>query len=410
MPLTSEALDRSLSYAPLLLPVPAGSLELAPYRLRGLKARRDTILLSVVIPTYKEEKNIEAIVRQVDEALSSILPDDYEIIVVDDDSPDGTWQVALSLMHRYPSLRVMRRLEEKGLSTAVIRGWQAARGEVLGVIDGDLQHPPKELARLWAEIADGGDLAVASRHVEGGGVSNWSFLRRLLSRGAQILGLIALPEVVGRVSDPMSGYFLVLRRAVAGVTLNPVGYKILIEIIARGRCGSIREVGYVFQERTQGESKVSMTQYLDYIRHIFRLRTSLVPIARFVRFAAVGLSGVAVDMGLFYLLHGVESLGLTRSSALSAEVAIINNFIWNEMWTFGDIARSQGKGGQRVRRLFKFNVICMVGLLLNLALLNVFYNFFGINEYYAKILAIAMVTIWNFWINLNLSWRVTRVA
>src|SRR5262249_28081725 len=154
----------------------------------------------------------------------------YELIVVDDDSPDGTWAVALRLADRHPALRVMRRRGEKGLSTAVVRGWQAARGDVLGVIDADLQHPPEAVERLWAEMARGADLATGSRHVSGGGVSHWSAVRRALSRAAQLLGLCVLPGVVGRVSDPMSGYFMVRRSAIAETTLSPLGYKILIGV------------------------------------------------------------------------------------------------------------------------------------------------------------------------------------
>lgn len=122
----------------------------------------------------------------------------------------------------------MRRQGEKGLASAVVRGWQGSRGEILGVIDGDLQHPPEILYNLLETIEKGADLALASRHVEGGGVSEWSLLRRFLSRGAQILGLILLPEVVGRVSDPMSGYFMVRRQAIAGPILNPTDRKSVV--------------------------------------------------------------------------------------------------------------------------------------------------------------------------------------
>ncbi|MFM7794025.1 MAG: polyprenol monophosphomannose synthase, partial [Microcystis panniformis] len=174
---------------------------------------------------------------------------------VDDDSPDRTWELASKLTPDYPQLRVMRRQGEKGLASAVVRGWQGSRGEILGVIDGDLQHPPEILYNLLETIEKGADLALASRHVEGGGVSEWSLLRRFLSRGAQILGLILLPEVVGRVSDPMSGYFMVRRQAIAGPILNPTCYKILLEVIGKGRIKTIGEVGYVFQERLEGESK-----------------------------------------------------------------------------------------------------------------------------------------------------------
>ena len=366
------------------------------------------ILLSLVIPTYNESKNIPKIISLLSQTLDQAIPGAYELIVVDDNSPDHTWEIAQELMSEYPQLQVMRRIEERGLSTAVIRGWQAAKGEVLGVIDADLQHPPELLLNLWGEIVRGGDLAVASRHVEGGGVSDWSPIRRFLSRGAQTLGLVILPEVIGRVSDPMSGYFMVRRPCLAGRTLSPLGYKILIEVIARGRVPWIGEVGYVFQERQAGESKVTSKQYIDYLRHLIRLRFSLGPIARFFRFGLVGFSGVFVDLGVFYLLDQI-GLELTRSTIISAEFAIINNFLWNDFWTFGDISRRQPGKRQRLKRLLKFNIVCLMGLILQALIVNFLFNILGINKYVAKLMAIVVVTIWNFWLNLKLSWRVTDV-
>lgn len=424
----------SINPAPSLLPIPTGSLQIpasafAPEEANDslespISVKRSypvsvshavppglgnsPILLSMVIPTYNESKNIQKIVHRLSQLLDQAIPRAYELIVVDDNSPDRTWEIAAELIPEYPQLRVMRRVEERGLSTAVIRGWQAAQGEVLGVIDADLQHPPELLLKLWGEIARGGDLAVASRHVEGGGVSDWSPIRRVLSRGAQTLGLIILPEVIGRVSDPMSGYFMVRRSCIAGRTLSPVGYKILIEVIARGRVPWIGEVGYVFQEREEGESKVTSKQYVDYLRHLLRLRFSLGPIARFFRFGLVGFSGVFVDLGVFYLLRS-QGVGLTTSAAISGELAIINNFLWNDFWTFGDIASRQPGKRQRLRRLVKFNIICLIGLVLNVLIVNFFFNILGINEYVAKLIAIAAVTLWNFWLNLKLSWRVTDV-
>ncbi len=366
------------------------------------------ILLSLVIPTYNESKNIPKIIGLLSETLDQAILGAYELIVVDDNSPDGTWEIAQDLIPQYPQLRVMRRIEERGLSTAVIRGWQAARGEVLGVIDADLQHPPELLLKLWGEIVRGGDLAVASRHVEGGGVSDWSPIRRFLSRGAQTLGLVILPEVIGRVSDPMSGYFMVRRPGIAGRTLSPVGYKILIEVIARGRVPWIGEVGYVFQERQAGESKVTSKQYIDYLRHLVRLRFSLGPIARFFRFGLVGFSGVFVDMTVFYLLD-MLGIPLGRSTVISAEFAIINNFLWNDFWTFGDIARRQPGKRQRLKRLLKFNIVCLAGVILQAVIVSFLFDVLGINKYAAKLMAIVVVTAWNFWLNLKLSWRVTDV-
>ncbi|MEC4985678.1 MAG: glycosyltransferase [Oscillatoria sp. PMC 1068.18] len=384
-----------------LLPVPSGIFQI-PELTTASKIR-----LSLVLPTYNEGKNIKAAIAILAQLLDATLPQAYELIVVDDNSPDKTWKIAQELMTQYPQLRVMRRIKQRGLSTAVIRGWQVATGEILGVIDADLQHPPQILLKLWQEIESGADLSLASRHVEGGGVSQWSFIRRFLSRGAQMLGLIILPGIVGRVSDPMSGYFLVRRRCLTQITLNPLGYKILIEVVARGKIRWIGETGYVFQERQAGESKVTWKQYLEYLQHLLRLRFSLWPLRRFFRFGVVGFSGVFVDLAVFYFLREGIGLGLTRSAVFSAEVAIINNFFWNDFWTFGDISRQQKGWRKRSKRLLKFNLICLLGLTLNVLLVNLLFNVFGVNEYLGKLVAIAAVTLWNFWFNLKLSWRVT---
>jgi dolichol-phosphate mannosyltransferase len=365
------------------------------------------VRLSLVIPTFNESKNIGELVARLTEILEGPLAGAYELIVVDDDSKDRTWEVALELTRQYPKLRVMRRVGERGLSTAVIRGWQVARGSVLAVIDADLQHPPEVTAQLYEQIVRGADLAVASRNVEGGGVSNWAMHRRALSRGAQLLGLVILPNVVGRVSDPMSGYFMFHRASIAGIALNPLGYKILIEVLGRGDMGRVAEVGYVFRERTAGESKVTRQVYVEYLRHLLRLRLDSLPIARFVRFALVGLSGVFVDMGVLYLLSDPTTLGwgLTRSKVIASSMAILNNFVWNDLWTFRDIAARQAGMQHRFRRLLKFTAVCGLGLVLNVVLLNLMFNLLHMNRYVANLIAIAIVTGWNFGLNVKLSWR-----
>jgi dolichol-phosphate mannosyltransferase len=368
------------------------------------------VKLSLVLPTYQEKFNIQPIVELLSTELDKVLRGAYELIIVDDDSPDLTWQVALDLVTEYPQLQVIRRTTERGLATAVVRGWQAAQGEVLGVIDADLQHPPEILGKLWQAIEQGADLATASRNVEGGGVSEWSMLRRILSRGAQILGLVILPEAIGRLSDPMSGYFLVTRKALTDKVLSPLGYKILVEVVGRGDIAKIAEVGYEFQERQSGDSKVTAKQYVEYIRHLLRLRWSRSQ--RFLMFLAVGLSGVVVDMTILYLLHHNLDLPLTRSKILAGEVAIINNFLWNDRWTFSDVSMRQKGKRQQLRRFIKFNLVCLMGLVLNVIILNIFYNIFMLKvvpygAYIANFIAIACVTVWNFWINVKLSWRVT---
>ncbi|MEH2318579.1 glycosyltransferase [Nostoc sp.] len=406
----------------LLLTVPTGPLKISELPPNHVSTSGESIHLSLVIPTYKERDNIQNVVSILSQLLDESIPGNYELIVVDDDSPDRTWEIAQSLTPEYPQLRVMRRQEERGLSSAVIRGWQAARGSVLGVIDGDLQHPPEVLMQLLRSVEQGADLAVASRHVEGGGVSSWSVVRRFLSRGAQLLGLVILPGVLGRVSDPMSGYFMVRRSAIANATLNPVGYKILLEVIGRGKVDQVAEVGYVFCERKEGESKVTWKQYIDYIHHLVRLRLSTgqvgrlsrkvnFPVGRFLRFGLVGFSGVFVDMAVLYLLSDPTTLAwpLTRSKIVAGEIAILNNFFWNDAWTFADVSARQQEWHQRRKRFVKFNAICLAGLVLNVLILNLVFNFLIHNRYIANFIAIAVATIWNFWINLKLSWRVTDV-
>ena len=186
--------------------------------------------------------------------------------------------------------------------------------------------------------------------------------------------------------------------------------------------GEIAEVGYVFCERQQGESKVTWKQYVEYLHHLVRLRLSTgvvgrvnkkigFPIGRFLRFGLVGLSGVFVDMTILYLLSDPTTLALplTRSKIIAGEIAIFNNFLWNDAWTFADASRNQNEWHQRLKRFVKFNLICLGGLVLNVLVLNLVFNLIIRNRYIANLIAIAVATIWNFWLNLKLSWRVTDV-
>ena len=382
---------------------PTGPLGVAP-------SSGDTgVVVSLVLPTYNEGKNITAVIEQLVPVFDSVKNLEYEIIVVDDDSPDRTWEIALGLTDRIPQLRVIRRQGERGLSTAVIRGWQIAQGRVLAVMDADLQHPPEVVAKLCREMQRGADLGIASRHVEGGGVSDWSLVRRIISRGAQLIGFCLLPEVIGRISDPMSGFFMIRRTSIQDRQLSPLGYKILVEVLGRGKVGWIAEVPYTFRERAEGTSKLTNKIYFEYFQHLFRLRLYLLQVSSFFRFCVVGASGVVIDMSILYLLSDPSTLhwGLTRSKFLAAEAALLNNFIWNDMWTFGDIAREQNTMGQRVKRFLKFNAICSLGIFFNIVILNIEFNLFHMNRYVANLVAIGLVTLWNYKSNKEFSWRVT---
>ncbi|MSU65766.1 MAG: polyprenol monophosphomannose synthase [Opitutus sp.] len=240
---------------------------------------RPTPIFSLVVPTYNESANIAAFLARISAVLDARLPGNYEIIVVDDDSPDLTWDLAAAAARALPSVRIIRRQNEKGLATAVVAGWQTARGAWLGVIDADLQHPPEVVAKLIDAIEAGADLAVGSRHVAGGGVSSWSFLRRIISRGAQAIGLLLLPAA-RRIADPMSGLFVVRRDRLDLSTLRPVGYKILLEVLVRGHVPRIAEIGYVFEERSLGSSKATLKVYWEYLVQVWTLRKARTPASR----------------------------------------------------------------------------------------------------------------------------------
>ena len=368
--------------------------------------------VSLVLPTYNEGKNIAAVIAQLVPILDSVPNLQYEIIVVDDDSPDRTWEIALNLTDKFPQLRVIRRQGERGLSTAVIRGWQIAQGRILAVMDADLQHPPEVVANLCKEMIRGADLGIASRHVEGGGVSDWSLARRIISRGAQMIGFMLLPEVIGRISDPMSGFFMIRRSSIQDRELSPLGYKILVEVLGRGKIGWISEVPYTFRERVEGSSKLTNRIYFEYFQHLLRLRLYLLHNSSFFRFCVVGASGVVIDMTFLFLLSDPRMLGwgLTRSKILAAEAALLNNFIWNDLWTFGHISKHQTTFGQRAKRFLKFNAICLIGIFFNVIIINIEFNFFHMNRYLANLIAIGLVTLWNYKSNKEFSWRVTAKA
>jgi len=218
--------------------------------------------ISIVIPTYNEAENIKKIIPMIDSALKGY---NYEIVVVDDNSPDGTAKVAEKLTEQYP-VRVLVREKKKGLASAILHGFANASGDILGVIDADLQHPPELLDEMVRRIEDGYDIVVACRYAKGGGVEHWSFHRSLISKVATILA-----KPLTKVKDPMSGYFLLRRKVIEGIHLKPFGYKLLLEILVRGNYSKTTEVPYVFRTRGIGTSKMGWREIVEYIYQLVHL-------------------------------------------------------------------------------------------------------------------------------------------
>lgn len=226
--------------------------------------------VSVILPTYNEAENVERAIERCRAALSTHRA---EILVVDDDSPDRTWQLVRTAYLDAEDVRVVRRTGERGLASAVSKGFEEARHEVCAVMDADLQHPPEKLPDLLAAFDDGVDLVVGSRYLHGGGIENWSLQRRLVSRGASAVAKAVLPQTRD-IADPLSGFFAVRKGAVHDVELAPTGYKILLEVLVKCDYDGVAEVPYVFTERERGESKLTSGEYRNFLEHVISLRSS----------------------------------------------------------------------------------------------------------------------------------------
>ncbi len=225
--------------------------------------------LGLVIPTLNEAGNIGGLLGHVRSVLDGEkIP--FEIVVVDDDSKDGTGEVVSAVSRQDPRVRLIVRKGEKGLSGAVIDGWAASSAEVLGVMDADLQHPPEMLPALYRAVREGKDMAIGSRYTAGGGVGEWNFFRKLLSTAA-IWATLPVQHAGARARDPMSGFFMIRRECLEGVRLQREGFKLLLDVLVRGRVRSIREVPIAFGARSQGASKANFNVGWDYARLLMKL-------------------------------------------------------------------------------------------------------------------------------------------
>jgi dolichol-phosphate mannosyltransferase len=228
---------------------------------------------ALVIPTLNEAGNIEPLLNRVHAALEP-LSLSYEIVIVDDGSVDGTQQVVSNCSATDPRVRLLVRHNQKGLAGAVIHGWQHTDADLLGVMDADLQHPPELLPALLAALEGGADIAIGSRYVQQTRVEGWNPFRQAISRMSTWVTLPFQRKV--RVKDPMSGFFALHRKCIDGVNLQPQGFKILLEILVRGRIRSAVEVPFQFGLRHAGKSKADVTVAFHYFSLLGKLSRDLI--------------------------------------------------------------------------------------------------------------------------------------
>lgn len=222
--------------------------------------------LSVVVPTYNESKNINVLYERVNSALTGIS---YELIFVDD-SRDDTPKVIGQLCEKHDNVVMKHRENEKGLATAVLCGFSMAKGEYIAVMDADLQHPPEILRAMYAVVSAGYDFCIPSRFIPGGGDGGLNMWRKFVSWTARYMGKILLSSL-RKVSDPTSGLFMFKRETIREADLQPIGWKIMVEVLAMSDFSTICEIPYVFCERNAGESKLDSKVTVEYIKQLFGL-------------------------------------------------------------------------------------------------------------------------------------------
>lgn len=338
------------------------------------------IQLSIVIPTYNEKENIVLLIDEIRREVS--IADSYDIVIVDDNSPDETWLKALDIIDN--SDVVVRRVNLKGLSTAIIDGIIFSNREYVVIMDADLQHPPRYInAMIERAIEENADIVIASRYKKGGGIEGWSTLRLMISKGATLIAKLLLPSV-RRISDPMSGFFMVKRNIVTKNLdrLNPMGFKVLLEILERCDPSIVAEVPYIFRSRRYGESKLGIKTISAYILHVLNLCGW-----RPIKFGIVGGLGAILNLSIVaffkYYFPMLASEWFLIGSSIAIEVSTIFNFIVHESWTFRD-----RRIGKPYKRLLLFHFTILPGLLAQLATANIIFYGTSINPVISQLLGI----------------------
>jgi len=358
--------------------------------------------LAVVIPTFNERENVRPVLDNLAKALVGIK---YEVIFVDDDSPDGTADCIRATARSNSYVHVLQRVFRRGLASACIEGMMSTAAPYIAVMDADLQHDERILPQMIAKLkSEHLDFVIATRNAPGGGMGEFSKRRVFLSNlGLRFSRWISHTDI----SDPMSGFFVVTRDYLEKVvrSASGIGFKILLDLIASAkRPPRIGEVPYTFRERLHGSSKLDIIVGLEYIQLLLDKKIgNLVPV-RFLMFSTVGAVGVLLASVMLYALVSLFKLDFLRAQAITTIVAMTGNFFLNNAMTYRD---RRLKGWRIFTGLAMFYVSCSFGAIINLRIAASTHEM-GLPWYIAGTCGLAVGAVWNYGITSFTTWRVTR--
>ncbi len=359
--------------------------------------------VSVIVPTYRESANIPILFERIKRVLEGAP---WELVVVDDDSPDGTSSVAFALAAEDRRIRCLRRVNRSGLAGAVIEGWMSSSADFVAVIDGDLQHDESILPKMYEALARGsGNLAIGARIRNASGSGSLSPARQALSD----LGAWFFRRIAGTtVADPMSGFFMIRREIVSRLAprLSPDGFKILVDVILSAGGGlKIVEIPYEFRKRNAGESKLTPLVGIDFLGLVVHHATAGILPIRFVLFAMIGAGGLIVHiLTLSVIRHWFGMLTFDAGQLIATIVAMGSNFLLNNEITYRPY-RFRGLG--MVVGFLAFALGCSVGALANLNVASWLYR--ADQTWWLAGLAGALLSVvWNYAVSTNLIWRRRR--
>ena len=374
-----------------------------PTALAPLPARPPPVMaapeLTVVVPCFNERANVAPMVARLEAALRGIA---WEVVFVDDDSPDGTAEEARRIGQDDARVRCIRRVGRRGLASAVIEGALSSSAAVIAVIDGDLQHDETRLPDMLRAVREGADLVVGSRHIEGGDAaglaSGW---RQALSETGIRIAQHFAPV---RLSDPMSGFFMLPRPLFNALAprLTGQGFKILLDIaLSASRPLRVVEVPYRFSPRVAGRSKLDIQVLVQFAGLLLdKALGGAVPL-RFVAFALVGGLGVVVHLAVLTLVRELASAPFATAQAIATIVAMIFNFQLNNELTYRD---QRLRGARRWRGLALFMLVCGFGAIANIGIASVLYRGHA-GWSIAGAIGAAIGVVWNYAVSATLVWR-----